>query len=866
MSDFLYIDSTNKVNIERLSQANLSKGLYNNYQIGNSCWFNGSNNYFTRTFVAGDRRRYTWSGWVKRTTLGGTYRFFCTRTANNDNDCAELIFSTSDAPNVIGWGTSWRATSATLRDVSAWYHIVVSTDTTRATPDQRIRVYINGQESTFSSSTNPSIDALLGFNQASLHYLGTADYGAYTPFYLSEINYIDGQALDPSSFGYFDNQRDFVWKPKKYIGSYGTNGFYLNFNDSSNLGLDSSGNGNHWTVFNMSSSNQTTDSPSNNYCTLNPLSQTNVTLTNANLTVTTAVSGTTFALGTFSIPKKGKWYWEYTLGTNAIYVMHGISNRNITLYQAYYGLTGDRYFDGTFTSYGSANNVGDIMGVAVDADTNQITFYQNNISRGVISYSNLATDDFFPYFSDGSGNAGTATTTNVNFGQRSFTYTPPAGFKSLCTANLPVPSIKKANQFFDVRTYIGNGTQQAIRGISFSPNFVWIKSRSQSASNGLHDILRITSGGDESILYSDQTSAESIPGSYLSSFDSDGFTVNNNTSGNNLNSTYVSWQWGGANTQRSWNFNGNLERSATISIANPAVVNMTAHRFDRGQAVRFSTTGSLPSPISPGITYYAGNIGVDTFNLYDTEANAILGGTTGRIDTSSGSQSGSHTCRYASLVFSNQDSGFSIVGYIGNTTLSARNVGHGLNKTPQFIIVKAREAVTSWPVYHVSRGATKWILLNSTSAESTTNQEWNNTEPNSITFSIGNSSANSNQNSKYIAYCWTEVEGYSKIGSFTGNGLADGAFVYTGFRPRFILLKNAQNAYHWNIFDTSRNTFNVASTNIHPSDPAGDQATASLDILSNGFKLRTASYINDSSNAIIYIAFAEIPFKYALAR
>ncbi|NBP58889.1 hypothetical protein EBU71_20555, partial [bacterium] len=421
---------------------------------------------------------------------------------------------------------------------------------------------------------------------------------------------------------------------------------------------------------------------------------------------------------------------------------------------------------------------------------------------GVYGTSLNLSEGYFPMI----GSGGTSDVIDCNFGQRSFTYTPPTGFKSLCSANLSVPTIRKPNQFFDARTYVGSGGTQNITNFNFSPNFVWLKMRNTTGDNYIWDKVR--GSGSLFNLITNRTNAEGYNSIYHDfSFLSDGYSISQLGIGNEVNfsgNTYVSWQWGGANTQRSWNFNGNLERSATISIANPAVVNMTAHRFDRGQAVRFSTTGSLPSPISPGITYYAGNIGADTFNLYDTEANAILGGTSGRIDTSSGAQSGSHTCRYASLVFSNQDSGFSTVGYIGNTTLSARNVGHGLNKTPQFIIIKAREAVTSWPVYHVSRGATKWLLLNSTNAESTTNQEWNNTEPNSITFSIGNSSANSNQNSKYIAYCWTEVEGYSKIGSFTGNGLADGVFVYTGFRPRFILLKNAQNAYHWNIFDTSR--------------------------------------------------------------
>jgi hypothetical protein len=206
--------------------------------------------------------------------------------------------------------------------------------------------------------------------------------------------------------------------------------------------------------------------------------------------------------------------------------------------------------------------------------------------------------------------------------------------------------------------------------------------------------------------------------------------------------------------------------------------------------------------------------------------------------------------------------GFSIVSYTG--TGSAGTLKHGLNSVPSMIIVKNRDSATNWYCYHKSLGAGYEILLNSTNASDTTSQ-WNSTEPTSSVFSLGNSSFTNGSGNSIIAYCFAEKKGYSKFGSYTGNGNADGPFVYTGFRPAWLMIKQSSGAGNdWLIYDNKRDTSNVAST-ILLANGSGAEATGQsfnfIDLLSNGFKLRGSDARNNGSGGtMIYMAFAESPF------
>jgi hypothetical protein len=220
-----------------------------------------------------------------------------------------------------------------------------------------------------------------------------------------------------------------------------------------------------------------------------------------------------------------------------------------------------------------------------------------------------------------------------------------------------------------------------------------------------------------------------------------------------------------------------------------------------------------------------------------------------------------------STVSANTTSGFSIVTYTGNGTAST--VGHGLGVAPSMVIVKQRSASgNNWGVYHASPGATKYLELNTTIAATTGGTPWNNTEPTSTVFTVGNWGAVNANGSTYVAYCFAPVAGYSAFGSYTGNGSSDGPFIFTGFRPRYLLIKDTTGATnYWVVLDTSRSPYNAAALGLYPNTSDADDAFTYADILSNGFKIRNSSgNTNTSSSIYIYAAFAEFPFKYSVAR
>jgi len=241
-----------------------------------------------------------------------------------------------------------------------------------------------------------------------------------------------------------------------------------------------------------------------------------------------------------------------------------------------------------------------------------------------------------------------------------------------------------------------------------------------------------------------------------------------------------------------------------------------------------------------------------------------------KAGTTSSNTSGTIT----STVSVNATAGFSIVTYTGNNTLST--VGHGLGVGPKFIIVKTRSGTDGWIVYHASLGVQYYTFLNTTDASyNNLSNYWSSTAPSSTTFGINAYGGVNTNAATYVAYCWAEIAGFSKFGSYTGNGSTDGNFVYLGFRPKYILFKNTSIAEGWNVRDTSRDTYNASQYELYPNSSAaegnasGRSPTTYLDILSNGFKLRSNNAeLNNSTgtNVYIYAAFAENPFKNANAR
>ena len=228
-----------------------------------------------------------------------------------------------------------------------------------------------------------------------------------------------------------------------------------------------------------------------------------------------------------------------------------------------------------------------------------------------------------------------------------------------------------------------------------------------------------------------------------------------------------------------------------------------------------------------------------------------------------GSASSNSDGDITSSVSANTTAGFSIVSYTG--TGSNATIGHGLGVTPKWIIVKQRNATRSWEVFHSSIPSmnTKYIELNTTAAASTYSPVWGGTDPTSTTFHVGTDNSTNNNSGSFIAYCFAEKKGYSKFGSYTGNGNNDGTFVYTGFAPAYVMIKKSNaSGTSWVIFDNKRNTFNERSRILQANDNGAEEtSTNRIDFTSNGFKLRgTWTVINNSGDTYIYMAFAESPF------
>jgi hypothetical protein len=215
-----------------------------------------------------------------------------------------------------------------------------------------------------------------------------------------------------------------------------------------------------------------------------------------------------------------------------------------------------------------------------------------------------------------------------------------------------------------------------------------------------------------------------------------------------------------------------------------------------------------------------------------------------------------------STVSANPTAGFSIVSYTG--TGANATVGHGLGVAPAMMIIKDRDAQTRWIVYHQTQGNAGYLRLDTTAGFNSDSTVFNSTSPSSTVFSVGTSINTNPDDNDVIAYCFAEIERYSKFGSYTGNGSTDGPFVYCGFKPAFVLTKNtdATNVDDWSIEDATRDPYNLADASLRPNSDSAEDSAATIDILSNGFKIRTGDShrINFSGELFIFAAFASSPF------
>ena len=786
--------------------------------------------------------KFTMSYWVKRyNDSGGSSDNLVFTSGTGGGSYIFWGFSTKyfDLQTTGGnWSTGYLKSTAMYRDTSAWYHHVLTFDSTQSTQADRLKIYVNGERITsfIDESVTSGIGASEDFswiNQdgvvqafAGLSGSGHGTEGANNQ--MAEIVFNDGQAYGPDSYGETKNG---VWIPKDPSGlTFGNNGYYLNFAASGDLGNDVSGNNNDFTVANIASHDFMLDSPTfnsdsngGNFCIMNPLnSGSNNTFSEGNLKVTNSSGGCT-ALGTMSLVTGHKWYFEgkctgsgnnwigiieengYTNSANTNSSIAGSGSFNTYLY----GYNGLIYYGSSSTSTGASFGSGDIMGVLVDLEsgTNTIQFYKNGSAQGSafnltgtgINYTPMSDrgsgsgDGFwFNFGQEGTFGTGSGGGNSDATGYGSFYYDDGAAAKAICTGNLPTADAVDPAQtddnfpqkLFGPLIYTGDGSAtQAQTGLGFQPDFTWIKQRNGTAGHKLFDSTR----GVTKYVNSANTDAETTETDSLKVFGSDGFSVGSNAGTGANSSTYVAWNWRTNNGTTSTNTSGSVN----------------------------STVQADPSGAFSVVTWAGGG---------------------------------------------------------GSATL-----GHGLSGAPSFMVAKSLTSgatVMDWPAFHKNMNAGAFpanesrLYLDSTGGYGT-GALWQTDNNSATVFGVSSNINNSSKN--YVAYCFTDVEGYCKAGYFEGNGNTDGPFVYTGFRPSLVMRKRTDGSGSWLVKDDARNPTNDGSIEVlvwNDSQAENPQTETSdgVDFLSNGFKLRAT---NNGSNGngldYIYLALSFNPFQYSTA-
>jgi len=788
----------------------------------------GSSAYLSRTPSAtSNQKTFTWAGWVKEgntdsyNTLfsaGNSGSAYCSWWFNN----GKLVVFSYNGGTLLSL-----TTTAIYRDPSAWYHVVVAFDTTHATSSERIKVYVNGERvTTFDSATYPTQNLATYVNAASTaHYVGWSEGGVdYWDGYMADVYFIDGQALGPEHFGYKDATYG-DWRPKAYAdgnpeADYGSNGFHLDFQAGA-IGTDRSPMGNNWTANNLANSDVVQDSPTNNFATYNPLSKNASypgTSSEGNLKQYVGGAASTFAM------QSGKWYWEMEFVDVGTFSLTGIMdstrantgdvaglaypNKGV----AYVSSTGYVWKDGSQVASYATWTTGDIIGMSYDQSTQSITFYKNGTSQGSITATS-PDGSYVPYTAHPAGTG----TSVANFGQDS--------------------------------SFAGNKTRQ-----------------SNTDDNGYGDFYYSPPTGFLALCTANLPESAVVPGE---NFNTVLYTGSGITSGQTRSISGMGFQpdflwfirrdFGGAGYYYRYVFDKLSGTGATKGLRTDST---------SGEGMANQSYDYLNSFDSDGFTLGATTYG--SFYLDSNGASEVVWGMKGSNTSGSTNNNGSIT----STVSANQDAGFSIVNYTGNS--GPDTIGHGLTQAPEIIILKNKSASgQEWVVYPgvsgISSPETKYLRLDSTGSLASTSTFWNNTAPTNQVFSVGDvQPVNGAWGNDYVAYCWHAISGFSKFGTYTGNGSTDGTFVYTGFRPKWIMVKRTDGdpVYAWLILDTERDPYNVSEKTLFPHTSAAENTSLfDLDILSNGFKWRSVQTSeNASGGTYIYMAFAEYPFKRSNAR
>ena len=562
------------------------------YKIDHSLWFDGSADYLTKTYGSDvNRKTFTLSGWFKRTDPGTNSTIW---GPESGGDYFNIRYDSTDILYFVNYTSSVNkgtlTTTPKYRDPTAWQHIVMTWDTTPSTPSSdSIYLTVNGVKVTaLASSTYPSQNTDANWGKASLPcWIGRNSGGNYFSGYMAELIYIDGQALSADSFGGFDANG--IWMPIDPTAlTYGTNGFRLDFHDTSALGEDVANNNDFTVEGTMATSQRTTDTPTNtaadnegNFATFNSLLKTTGTFSNGNLTfLADSQSGFGHSITSTHVMTSGTYYAEFVVnawsGTNHATI--GIATTDFVTSGNYaskwtgantqswgYYADGSVYTNNSATSSGyTSYTIGDVIGVKLDATNGAVYFYKDGTvqNSGSAAFSSL-TGPFV--FSVSNAGGSTHTTITANFGQTSLSH-QPGSTSTLGTHNLPAVSIDPRAHFAPV-IYEGTGLDRAVRGCfdstgeAWTPDLVWIKNRDQGDEHKLIDSVR----GVTRHLSSDSNNAEAVEIDGLQSFISGGFTLGTGAAGyNDSAESFVAWCWK-ANGSPSSNSDGTITSSVSAN-------------------------------------------------------------------------------------------------------------------------------------------------------------------------------------------------------------------------------------------------------------------------------------------------------------
>lgn len=754
--------------------------------IEQSVIFDGSSAFDRTPSVDGDRQNWTFAAWV-RIVPGTAMSLFIAGASSGGGAAYTGGYINANGTISLWWNTPSAAiatSTAVFRDIG-WYHIALSADGSNLT------LYVNGEQRAQGAiSGNGAVN-----HSAEKHSIGDdpATGSAHLHGALADVHFLDGTALTEAQIN-ATFLRDWphgggtIQAPKAASGlTYGTNGVHLDFSNASAFGEDQAGS-NDWTPTGFVGGDQSLNVPGREYPIINPLIPSNVTYSDGGLTA--AIASGESAKATLGAAT-GEWYFEVKIN-NVANTYIGICSDNVSAFTSYTP-TGESIM---------CNNVGnlfngvpslvpidalpsiatnDVIGVAFDADAKRVWWSKNGqwytadaasesaIAVAVVEagnngydFSSWSGDVIFPAF--GTSNSGNNIT--ANFGQRSFVYTPPAGFKALHTGNLPTPEYH-GGDWFNTLLYSGDSTtNRNVTGAGFEGDLAWFKDRGALASHVLIDRLR----SGYPTLFSNTAEAE-IDENEFQNFIADGVTISRNPTYDRVNLSghnYALWLW----------------KAGGAGVAN--------------------TDGSIASTVSVAPSGH-----------------------------------------------------FSIITYTG-TGVNA-TVGHGLPGAPEMLVSIPRDdAASSWVVWHKGlTGIGYFVPLNGDAAEAVSAQY---TSVSATTYGVGGG-ANANLSGQLqLTYCFRSVPGLCAVGSYIGNGSADGPFVWTGFKPRWLMVKRVDGTGNWAIWDTARDPYNPAYKLVWADGNWAEITSASyeLDVSPQGFKLRNSvAERNASGGTYLYLALAE---------